>query len=201
MEGNILANRSAKDRNSTDFYPTPPDVTIALLGFLEDRGEIEPRSCIWEPACGTGEMAEVMIKKGYDVFCSDLHPQGYGYEKPVDFLSYWSPEEPDWIITNPPFSDADSFISRALELGKPFAFLLKSQFWHAKKRRELFLKHPPAYVLPLTWRPDFLGGEKSGKPTMECLWTVWLGSGRVTEYYPLKRPERRKDDGNQTDYP
>lgn len=202
MEGNILANRSAKDRNSTDFYPTPPDVTIALLDFLESEGHLYPESAIWEPACGTGAMADVMIQRGYEVVCSDINPREYEHAVPeqIDFLKAY-PSNLNWIITNPPFSKADEFILHALQCDRPFAFLLKSQFWHAKKRRELFLKHPPAYVLPLTWRPDFLGGEKSGKPTMECLWTVWLESGRVTEYYPLKRPERRKDDGNQTDYP
>lgn len=202
MEGDILANRSAKDRNSTDFYPTPPDVTIALLDFLESKGHLYPESAIWEPACGTGAMADVMIQRGYEVWCSDINPRGYERAIPdqIDFLETY-PCNLNWIITNPPFSKADEFILHALQFDRPFAFLLKSQFWHAKKRRELFLKQPPAYVLPLTWRPDFLGGEKSGKSTMECLWTVWLGSGRVTEYYPLERPERRKNNGDQTDYP
>lgn len=189
MNGTILANRSAQDRNKTDFYPTPPDVTVALLEFLEKQGHIDTAAAIWEPACGTGAMAEVMKWRGYDVFCTDLHPNGYGHPIPVDFLGdahydHWN----EWIITNPPFSLAEKFIRRALELDKPFAFLLKSQFWHAKSRLTLFRDHPPAYVLPLTWRPDFLQGAKGGSPTMECLWTVWLGNDCITEYHPLPRP-------------
>ena len=96
----------------------------------------------------------------------------------------------DFIITNPPFSKATEFITHALELGKPCAFLLKSQFWHAKSRLDLFRANPPSYVLPLTWRPDFLYGAKSGSPTMECLWTVWA-EGSETIYYPLEKPKGR----------
>lgn len=187
MNGSVLANKSATDRSATDFYPTPPDVTLALLDFLEMDGRLDNNQTIWEPACGTGEMAEAMKEKGYSVFSSDRYPSGYGNPIAVDFLAS-EPVEVDWIITNPPFSLAEKFIRHALELDRPFAFLLKSQFWHAKKRLELFEKHPPAYVLPLTWRPDFLCGKKSGSPTMECLWTVWLQQECITEYHPLRRP-------------
>lgn len=198
MNGTVLANRSAVDRNTTDFYRTPPEVTVALLNFLEEHGCIRPRSgsVIWEPACGSGEMVEAMKGKGYSVIFSDLYPTGYGgVSLPRDFLE----EKPmlydfDWIITNPPFCQAEKFIRRALELGKPFAFLLKSQFWHARSRLALYREHPPTYVLPLTWRPDFLWGAKAGSPTMEVLWTVWNGDDFVTGYVPLERPKL----GNKT---
>lgn len=131
-------------------------------------------------------MVRVMRDRGYEVFGTDLHPQ-VPYKSSVDFLEYSAPCC-DWIITNPPFSKATEFITHALELGKPCAFLLKSQFWHAKSRLNLFRENPPSYVLPLTWRPDFLHGTKSGSPTMECLWTVWCGK-RETVYYPLEKPK------------
>lgn len=189
MNGSILANRSAVDRNKTDYYRTPPDVTFALLNFLEDMGHIDTAATIWEPACGTGEMAEAMKSRGYEVFATDLYPVGYGHPDAEDFLTTFVCGRPlDWIITNPPFYLAEKFIHHALELDRPCAFLLKSQFWHARKRLDLFEKHTPAYVPPLTWRPDFSWGEKSGSPTMECLWTVWLGPDCITEYHPLRRP-------------
>ena len=190
MNGAMLANRSAADRNKTDYYRTPPEVTAALLGFLEEHGMLHPSDCIWEPACGTGEMAVVMLKRGYTVACSDLYQTDFLCgEEPTDFLEAGMPEGVDWIITNPPFSQAEKFIRRALEHRKPCAFLLKSQFWHARGRLALFREHPPAYVLPLTWRPDFLWGEKSGSPTMECIWTVWYDRDYITGYIPLERPK------------
>ena len=185
MNGTILSNRSAVDRNKTDFYATPPEVTVALLDFLNDKYLIEWGDIIWEPACGNGAMEKVMLDKYYAVLGTDLHPQIPGRDS-VDFLN--SNMECDWIITNPPFSKATEFITHALELRKPCAFLLKSQFWHAKSRLDLFREHPPSYVLPLTWRPDFLYGAKSGSPTMECLWTVWCGEPECI-YYPLEKPK------------
>lgn len=185
MNGTVLANRSAVDRNKTDFYETPPEVTVALLDFLESKNLIAPGCMIWEPACGRGKMTRVMLDRGYAVMGTDLHPEIDGLPS-VDFLTAETPC--NWIITNPPFSLATDFIRHALELGKPCAFLLKSQFWHAKSRLQLFRDNPPSYVLPLTWRPDFLYGAKSGSPTMEILWTVW-GGGHDATYCPLERPE------------
>jgi hypothetical protein len=185
MNGTILSNRSAVDRNETDFYATPPEVTVALLDFLEGKGLIEPGYLIWEPACGKGDMCDVIFERGYEVLGSDLYPQ-FERLQPCDFLT--TTLDCDWIITNPPFSKATEFITHALKLGKPCAFLLKSQFWHARSRLELFRENPPSYVLPLTWRPDFLHGAKSGSPTMECLWTVWAGK-HETVYYPLEKPK------------
>ncbi len=186
MNGTILTNRSAIDRSKTDFYPTPPDVTVALLRFLRSRFLLSECDLIWEPACGDGDMAKVMEKKGYSVTASDLYRTDYATEE-LDFLT--ADRRCDWIITNPPFSQAEAFIRHALELGKPCAFLLKSQFWHAQRRQQLFHEHTPAYVLPLTWRPDFLMGAKSGSPTMEVLWTVWCGERTAPLYIPLQRPE------------
>jgi hypothetical protein len=187
--GAILANRSAADRNKTDFYETPPECTQALLDYLEKEGVISPPGClIWEPACGRGKMAQVMLERGYNVLCTDLYPHTdatVGVVPAVDFLMADLPGR--WIITNPPFSQAADFIQHALELGRPCAFLLKSQFWHARSRLQLFRNNPPTYVLPLTWRPDFLYGAKSGSPTMEVLWTVWTGEHK-TIYCPLEKP-------------
>lgn len=192
MNGTALVNRTAPDRNATDFYETPADVTAALLDFLEAKGMISPRCWIWEPANGSGKMEQVMLDRGYSVIGTDLHPVDERVPG-VDFLTAKMPC--DWIITNPPFTQAEKFIRHALELGKPCAFLLKSQFWHATRRLDLFRERPPAYVLPLTWRPDFLYGSKCGRSTMEVLWTVWDRGSFITEYIPLERPRKEKANG------
>jgi hypothetical protein len=190
MNGDILANRSAKDRNATDFYPTPPDVTVALLDFLEKKGVIKRGQSILEPACGTGEMVRAMEARGYDVYYSDIKPAGPMADTlPRDFLKQVS-THCTWIITNPPFSSAEAFIRHAMDMGRPCAFLLKSQFWHAKRRLPLFRRYTPSYILPLTWRPDFLNGSKSGSPTMEVAWSVWVPWVLPTaQYIPLERPQ------------
>ena len=109
MNGTILSNRSAVDRNKTDFYATPSEVTVALLDFLESKGLIDPRDLIWEPAYGNGAMMRVMLDRGYAVLGTDLYPQLPGIEG-VDFLQTQTPCC-DWIITNPPFSKATELFS------------------------------------------------------------------------------------------
>lgn len=180
MEGNVLANRSRKNRSKFDYYPTPKEVTIALLDFLE----IPKQTVIWEPACGKGYMSDVLIDRGYTVISTDIDETGYGVGH-TDFLK--TNIECDWIITNPPFSLSNEFIDHCIQLGKPFALVCKSQFWHAKNRLKLFDKLKPRYILPLTWRPDF--GEIGGSPTMEAIWTVWIPDNDITEYIPIEKPE------------
>lgn len=184
IEGNILANKSAKDRSESDFYATPENATIALLNYLQ----IPTNSTIWEPACGNGNISEILIKYGFKVYSTDLYNRGYG-KSGIDFLTAQN-INCDFIITNPPFSISKQFIEKCISLQTPFALLLKSQYWHAEGRRELFFKHTPKAILPLTWRPDFLYGKKGGAPTMKCLWTVWgIGPSEKTEYIPLQRPK------------
>ena len=174
----MVGGNPTRKRSEVDFYPTPPDVTQTLLNFLD----LPKNSVIWEPACGQCDMVNVMQSNGYYVVATDIE---YGQ----DFLT-----EPlhdcDWIITNPPFSVSDKFIERCAEHGKPFALLLKSQYWHAKKRYELFEKIPPTAVCPLTWRPDFLfkKREKRGAPLMDVMWCIWQPPYfHQTLYYPLKK--------------
>jgi len=188
MNGNILANKSAKDRSKTEFYPTPKEVTILLLEFLK----IPKDNVIWESACGKGNMSRTMENMGYAVISYDLNDMGYG-DTGIDFLTS-NYGGFDWIITNPPFNISEDFIHRCIEYKVPFALLLKSQYWHSKKRIKLFNECKPKYVLPLTWRPDFLFGQKGGSPTMECLWTVWDNKpSDQTQYILLEKPIINKE--------
>ena len=163
-------------RSASDFYPTPADVTEALLDFLD----LPIYTVVWEPACGDGHMVDVMKKHDLVVIESDIQ---HGY----DFLTM-DDIDCEWIITNPPFSLADKFVERCIASGKPFALLLKSQYWHAKKRLPLFQSTPPTFVCPLTWRPDFLFEQDgSHKPLMDVMWVIWERSS-ITRYVPLERP-------------
>ena len=184
----ITGGNSATGRRQSDFYPTPPEVTVALMRFLK----LPAGTNIWEPARGQGDMVRALADCGMAVYGTDIRDG-------IDFLTTRQPGNApaaDWIITNPPFSLADEFIRHAAEIGKPFAMLLKAQYWHAAKRAQLFREIPPSYVLPLTWRPDFLFKERNGKkgasPLMDVMWCVWLTpqmQGVQTAFKPLMRPE------------
>ena len=106
---------------------------------------------------------------------------------PVQDDGAWMPGEA--VVTNPPFNLSTEFIQRCVDLRIPvFAMLLKSQYWHSQKRAALFEKYPPAYVMALTWRPDFCFGDRGGAPTMECIWTVWIDGETDTRYRILRKP-------------
>lgn len=196
----ITASQKTHKRKAADFYPTPPEVTQALLDYLR----LPNGASIWEPACGDGAMAKVMRSAGHEVYATDLREDaGYGDERGLDFLTY--DVQPatgipihavfgDWIITNPPFNLAEAFIRKALSITPNVAMLLKSQYWHAKSRFSLFETYPPSRVLPLTWRPAFLESERGKSPLMDVSWMVWSEHDlplAVSGFMPLTRPAKR----------
>lgn len=174
-----LIGGTAGKRVQLDFYPTPENVTEALLNFFPEL----TGKRILEPACGDGAMARVLSWNN-DVIASDLRDSGYGIPN-IDFLTGYEDDYFDAIITNPPFNVADDFIKRSLERADFVGMVLKSQYWHAKKRLRLFNDTPPSYVLPLTWRPDFTG---EGASLMDVTWTVWIKGDTITKYQPLEKP-------------
>lgn len=158
-----LLGRQVEDlRQEQDFYPTPRYVTEALLQNYQFKGKI------WEPACGDGRMSEVLKEYYPEVKSSDLINRGYG-QSGVDFLS--SDKKADNIITNPPFNLAYEFIVQGLKLSeKCLALLLPIRYLTGKKRAKLYHKNPPAKVIVIPNKVDFLG---FGSPAMEFAWFVW----------------------------
>jgi len=190
MDAVVLANYSNRNkRRELDYYPTPPDVTHALMKFLISQGVLKSGDIVWEPACGDGAMSEVIALYRMKVISSDIRHTGYGFGG-RNFLDpyMFPPDDLCAIITNPPFALSEDFIRTAIQFAPIVAMLLKSQYWHAAKRTPLFEEHPPAWILPLNWRPDFLFGERGGAPTMEVLWTVWIRGEDDTRYRILKKP-------------
>ena len=155
----LLGRKVEDKRQSEDFYPTPSYVTEALLEYHHFRGKI------WEPACGDGRMAEVLKKSYQDVECSDLMDRGYG-QSGVDFLK--SNKRVANIVTNPPFQLAYEFIEQGLKLADDcLALLLPIRYLTGKKRAKLYTKFPPAKIIVIPNKVDFLG---FGSPAMEFAW-------------------------------
>jgi hypothetical protein len=165
-------------RNENGFYPTPKEVTKALLPYLPP---IRVSGIIWEPACGDLAITNVLNDAGYNVKSTDLvHGDDFFTTNPDEII--------DMIITNPPFNLSQQFIEKSLNHTPNVAMLLKTQYWHASKRTKLFNDHPPAYILPLTWRPNFFGDKATGSPTMDFAWTLWLANDNDTKYRLLSKP-------------
>lgn len=187
MKGSILIGGASPsfDRKDSDFYPTPANVTQALADFLK-ADNIMPKGWVWEPACGDGAMSKALESAGMKVNSSDIRRTGFG-EGDTDYL-----EIPaigcGGIITNPPFKLAQKFIEKAVSEAPFVAMLLKATYWRAECRTRLFNEHPPAYVLPMNWRPSFLEKERGSSPTMDFLWTVWISGRSDTRYRILEKP-------------
>ncbi len=181
-----MLGNSGFERRQGDFYATEPWVTRALLERIKFRG------MIWEPACGRGDMAEVLAEFGYVVMASDIAGDALGCKGALkaDFLTrYHAGEEPLSIVTNPPYTVAEPFIRKALELTERcqgmVAMLMRNEYDCAAGRRYLFESKAFASKLVLTRRPRWLDANQqhSASPRHNFAWMIWdhrhSGSARI----------------------
>lgn len=165
------------ERETDDFYPTPPEPTRAFLHAEIDR--LREFSAIWEPAAGDGAMVREMQALGLTVHASDLIDRGCGAEIRSFYDFNGSPCWPSpAIVTNPPFSECGwgngkaRWLKHALnDIGVPYmALLLNWAFPGAGGLGPFWTEHPPARVYLMRWKIDFTG---QGSPPMLNAWFVW----------------------------
>lgn len=116
---NFSANNASGKRREADFYPTPYCLTRLLLDSVTLQGRI------LEPACGNEAITRVLRERGYSYTDYDL-------SLGTDFLS--ETQHFNTIITNPPYSLSDEFITKAKEVSDNFYFLLPLGYLHGKER-------------------------------------------------------------------
>lgn len=150
-----------------DFYPTPPEVTMALLRAEKFQG------VIWEPACGDGAISRELEKVGYTVASSDLIDRGFG--KVQDFFAITEATISN-VVTNPPYSLAQPFVETALKFAtKKVAMLLQLSFLEGQKRNAWLQSSPLRTVHVFSNRVSlYKGGDsrnRGGK--VAYAWFVW----------------------------
>ena len=136
-------------------------------------------SSIWEPACGTGDMARVIEAAGYDVYSSDLVYRNWGDARQDFLLEQRVPHGVQAIVTNPPFRLATRFVEHALALGvRKVAMLCRVAFLEGSERGggiHQSLSRVWVFSSRITlWRgdlPEPEGGPKGG--AMAFAWFVW----------------------------
>ena len=171
-----ITNRRLVDFENKDFYPTPAWATQALLDNEEFKGSI------WEPACGNGAIAEVIMERLQRfILATDLYDRNYG-RAGVDFLT--ADKFFANIITNPPFALAEEFVQAGLrQATHKLALLLRLSFLEgAQRQRTLFTKTPLARVWVFSERITFYPdkAERQGSGTIAYAWFVWDKHKRET---------------------
>lgn len=152
------------EREKDDFYPTPPELTRALLAVERFDGGI------WEPACGDGAMARVLAAAFHEIGASDLVARGYG-QSGVDFLMeqrmFYRCRH---IVTNPPFKLATQFWRHAcaltaLDRDRPgkVAFLVRLTWLEGLERADMFRRFPLSRVWVVPWRAKMQRGRLATK--------------------------------------
>jgi hypothetical protein len=157
-----------------DLYPTPPELTRALLtveGLVGFQGD-----AIWEPAAGKGDMAAVLVEAGHTVFCSDKIDYGI---RPVgmkiqirDFFEFKKPMGgATCIITNPPFAVAGRFVRHALTLCPKVYVLCRLAFLEGSRRSDI-LDHSLARIWVFVERPPMMHRWSQND---RGIWQEWTG--------------------------
>lgn len=159
-------------REVNDYYATDPKAMELLLQYETfDKN-------IWEPACGEGNLSEVLKAHGHNVYSTDLIDRGYPDET-FDFLESNNKWFGD-IITNPPFKYTSEFILKSLDsvdTGAKVAMFLKLNHLSGKQRyRDIYLKTPPYRVYIFSGRVSCAKNnipELFKKGAMSYCWMIW----------------------------
>lgn len=134
-----------------DFYPTPTDLIIKMLSKVE----MNTVDNILEPSAGKGNIVEYIAKtqqygKKYQIDTIESESElrmileGKGY-KPIssDFLTFKTYKHYDLVIMNPPFSNGDVHLLKAIKMqvnGGKIVCLLNAETLknaHTNARKEL----------------------------------------------------------------
>lgn len=152
-----VSKDGSSEREQHDFYATEPKATFALIeNFLKHTYAKHYR--VWEPACGMGNISEVLIADGYDVVSTDLIDRGFG-KGGVDFLKQDTvPDGVRTIITNPPYRHTNEFIKHAhkiLPYQSYLCLLLNINQLAGKQRYNEIYKRIKEYIFVIFFFMEF----------------------------------------------
>ncbi|NOT70899.1 MAG: hypothetical protein HOP09_06310 [Hyphomicrobium sp.] len=141
---------------------------------------------IWEPACGEGAIANVLVDAGHKVVATDLVEYGFGISG-IDFLKELRPRAKH-IVTNPPYGSglADAFAEKALgfaaETGGSVAMLLNMASLSHRRRTAWWKAKPPARLYAIDdivcWPSHRYGPAPEYFTKHRYIWAVWTPNHR-----------------------
>ena len=162
-------------RHVNDHYPTPTALTLALLKELPQIG-----GAIIEPCAAEGKIAGILRTHPLvaEVITNDIDvtmPTRYHEDATDADAAIWAAPA-DWIVTNPPFNQADQFVHLAwAKARRGVAMLLRLSFMEPTRKRAQLLKSMAPYMSHLIVfsqpRPSFTGNGRTDSTT--TAWFVW----------------------------
>jgi len=182
----VSSTSRGAERAQNDTYFTKYPVALACCEALKEEGRIVSPSRILEPSCGRGAFLRAACDvwpeasvDGVDIDTSLVLPEHVPTGKlfQEDFLRYEPAAPYDAVIGNPPYSQAEQHIMRALSLIPPghngiVAFLLRLNFLGGVDRQKTLLSAaPPNLVMVLDKRPSFQ--DDNGTDSCEYALFVW----------------------------
>ena len=157
-----------------------------------------PYGTILEPGAGNGNIIKALREKGYTNHITAIELRKDESDRLTDladrtiiadFLTYESNQKYDVIIGNPPYTLAQEFIDRSLDLLNPggrLIFLLRTNFLESKKRFSWWQDKPPTKLFVLSKRPSFTG---KGTDATSYSWFIWEKSkytGQIVKNQEIK---------------
>ncbi len=201
------------EREEEDKYFTRYPVALGICEALKGYGIEAPRK-ILEPSAGTGAFVscaaevwrpETLIYNDIDtslMLTEHLLRAGqhahFIVAQESDFLLMPEAGDYDLVIGNPPYSEAEKHVRKALTMIREdgvVAFLLRVNFLAGIERTAgLWAEHPHEFMGVLDKRPKFVDGwrinkhnKKVKKGTDSCEYAVFVWRKERPEYEPVTR--------------
>ncbi len=155
-----------------------------------------------DPCCGTGILSEVAEDKGYTVTATDIHDWGYPkMMKTWDFMdtTNFMTAADFSVIMNPPFSLAQDFVDRSLQLGARKIVCFQRFAWYegsydrGKKRGLWWEQNRPARIWICgdradCWRHDIPVKDRNTSTPTAHAWFVWERGHGGTQMGHIYKP-------------
>jgi len=149
--------KKKSERKPMDVYETPEWAVKALFNVLP----INPHWTYMEPCRASGRFYKHM-------------PLGSAWaeiREGVDYLTTEYPNHVDCIISNPPYSLAQQFVTKSLEDADVVIMLLRLGFLESQTRNEWWQDNKPSSLMVLSQRPSFTDdGKTDGSGYAYFIW-------------------------------
>jgi hypothetical protein len=176
-------------RLTNDAYYTPGWLArIIVRDVLSPWLRGTPR--VLEPSAGDGVFVRAVREQcpGATITACDLEPLALPDADAHVSGSFLTTDAGmhDIVVGNPPYSLAESFVRRSLEVAPVVCYLLRLGFLASAQRAPLYACHQPAGVWVSSRRPAFTGGGTDSADYCVVLWAPrWSPGPTELRWLPL----------------